>query len=699
MKALNHPFDPNLQPVFSGLDSASPVKPLDSRDLFFALVHSSEHAEVLPRAYCHLKRHLRAVEQHYGMRFSKAYQPDGMAQLAVKATGTVLKGYEDLSHYTPVILTEFYGLQAALQAATSQSPLAVDLAAVYLKLTGSESYLPLFDSVLRLSGLRLPALHSRAFVKQAAIADSLFDFGALQLAFVVHCRAFFPEMLGFTWACCSTPLFSGYHVSDPIRQFITARQRLLNAQIPAVNSIIGHYAGSFPDQAETLWHRVQTGFYLYQHQAQLCQQLEQHRDVLSPQQAVVQLLQRLAPKAIGHHGKIMLANKGLEEWFAQSPFDGDAFLAALKQSPYVNRAMPERSVLLKLFDFGGPMFGVLGQADKELLKNWLLSEAALPSLPVLKTGQLQAALPDYDCNLTPDITDYGHLSHRELYYYLVNADVFPGVLIRARQHVHSILWRTQYLNRLPFKRYSHDAFADYMQGIYQTEVDSYQPLTQSPKLSKQAYIWGIEQFAPTILTDGCWLQHSKQLALCANGAIGDILFKIYDDETGNGILEQNHPVIYQQLLDSLAIKVPPIYSKAFSEYPGFIDSAFDIPVYLLAISKFPSAFLPELLGLNMAIEISGLGKVYLRLAEELRFYGINPAIVNVHISIDNVATGHTALAVKAIQQYMDDVLAHYGKRAMQSHWRRLYTGYCTLQSVSALFKYALVANYWLKRKK
>ncbi|WP_394752144.1 iron-containing redox enzyme family protein [Crenothrix sp.] len=698
MKAHSHPFDPGLQPVFSGLASTSLDKLPDSRELFFGLIHSSEHPEILPQAYCYLKQQFWEVEQLYGEQLSRVYQPDCLAQLNVKSTQTPLKNHEDLSHYAPVILTEFYSLSAVSQAATSLSPLAVDIMAVYLKLTGSDSYVPLFKGLLQLCGLNLPALHSRAFIQQADIDDSLFNFAVLQLAFILHCRTFFAEMLGFTLACCQTALFSEDDVSEPVHQFIASRQRLLSAQIPAITAIIEDYIGLFPEHTATLWYRVQSGFYLYQQQVQCCQ-LAQHYDSLSPQQAIVQLLQRIAPKAVGHHGNIKLADKGLDEWFAQDPFKGEEFQAALKQSAYINKTMPERSVLLKLFDFGGPMFGVLNQAEKQLLRAWILEGAVTLSSQWDKPEKIPFALPHYDCKVTADVTQYSQLNHRQLYYYLINADVFPGVLSKARQHVHNVLWRAQCLNRLPFKHYSHPVFADYIQGIYQAEVDNYQPLKAAPRLSKQAYIWGIEQFAPAILTDGCWLQHCKQLSFCANSTIGDILFKIYEDETGNGILEQNHPFIYQQLLDSVGINLAPLHSQAFSEYSGFIDSAFDIPVYLMAISKFPSAFLPELLGLNMAIEISGLGKVYLRLAQELKFYGINPAIVNVHISIDNVATGHTALAVKAIQHYMDDILARQGKQAMQNHWRRIYTGYCSLQSVGTVFKYALIVKYWLKKDK
>ena len=158
-------------------------------------------------------------------------------------------------------------------------------------------------------------------------------------------------------------------------------------------------------------------------------------------------------------------------------------------------------------------------------------------------------------------------------------------------------------------------------------------------------MWGLEQVAPMILIDGCWLQNSLSIKN-VNSDIADILFGIYCDELGNGNFNQSHPVIFQQLLDSLSIKVPSVYSPKFIEHPGFINSAFDLPVYMMGLSHFSIDFLPELLGLNMAIELSGLGKSYMRLVDEWTYWGIDPAIASVHISIDNVASGHTFFGKK-----------------------------------------------------
>lgn len=292
---------------------------------------------------------------------------------------------------------------------------------------------------------------------------------------------------------------------------------------------------------------------------------------------------------------------------------------------------------------------------------------------------------------------YDKLSTRELYYYLINADLFPDVLATAQNKAGKWLKLSTLFNPLPFKHYSHQQFDAYIENIYQTEAGAYQPLQGKPKISKAAYIWGIEQIAPMILIDGVWLQNSLSLHN-ASSEISEILFSIYCDEIGNGQLQKNHCYIFQLLLDSLSISVPPVHSAEFIKHPEFIDSAFDLPVYMLALSCFSTKFLPELLGLNMAIELSGLGKDYMRLVEEWDYWGIDSTIADIHISIDNYATGHTLLAKKAIQLYMDDILNHTGDaKILDRHWRRIYTGYASLRFVGGRFKLGLPVYYLINK--
>jgi hypothetical protein len=731
MNEFNLALEPTLKPIFSKSAYATARDYREnSRDLFYALIHISEHYTALPRVYLYLKQHFQSVNKEHADTISAKYSPATLAALLKHTTSpqphplpeSALTAY--LAQYAPIYFTEPSWLVTISQTVTSQTPLVVDLMAVTLRLTeGNQSIASsreIYHAHLLSSGIELPNVHTLAFAKQADVGDVIFDFATIQLALAQFPRVFFPEILGFTLSYCQTLslpelVFPG---SDDFKlpDFVTSRIDNRKQEITHIAAIIKNYLGEFSQQADGLWQRIQSGFWLHQQQLELCDHRisSQIHTTLSPRQSVEKLLAMLIPNAIGHHGKIRLGSKTLDEWFKETPFKSVNFLDTLLHSPYVDREKPENSKLLKLFEFNGPMFGVLDESGKAIIKDWLLSELnpALTHGKKHKSTNYKAGLKSISSNTTLKQTDketqendyqevaqnnYTKLSNRELYFYLVNNDLYPEVLPTAKAKVSRVLALAKSFNRLPFRRYSHQAFEGYIKSLYQREVDTYKPLNKNPKLSKNAYVWGIEQFAPTILTDGSWLQGIQQLGYYSNHAIGALLHKIYEDETGNGILAQNHPHIYQELLDSLAIKLPPIYSRDFIKHPSFIGSAFDIPVYLMAISKFPSAFLPELLGLNMAIELSGLGRVYIRLSEELKFWEISPAIVDVHISIDNLSSGHSALAIKSIEAYLDEQSACYGEDIMQAHWRRIYTGYCSLQTVSNRFKFSLIGQYLLKR--
>jgi hypothetical protein len=723
-------LEPTLKPIFSksAVTAAARDYSGNSRDLFYALIHISEHYAVLPTAYRFLKQHFQEAHQEYATLFSAKYSPASLAALLKHSSSehpyplpaTALNAC--LVQYAPIYFTELGWLASITQTVTSQTPLVVDLMSVTLRLTegkqGIAASREIYHAYLLADGIDLPALHTLGFAKQPDVGDEIFDFAIIQLALAQFPRVFLPEILGFTLSYCQTLSLPEQFFPDTaetkLPSFITSRSNKRKQELSQVTAIIKAYLNDFNQQADELWQRIQTGFWLHQHQMAVCDHritMLLHTE-LSPRQAVEKLLAKLMPNAIGHHGKIRLGSRTLDEWFKETPFKSANFLASLLHSPYVDRAKPEHSKLLQLFEFNGPMFGVIDDNGKAILKNWLLSELnpGLTQGKKHKTANYKVGLKSISSDTTPkqsttdsqiehsDIAqeNYAKLSDRELYFYLVNNDLYPEVLPTAKLRVKRTLTWAKTFNRLPFRSYSHQAFEGYIKSLYQHEVDTYKPLNKNPKLSKNAYVWGIEQFAPTILTDGSWLQSIQQLDYYPSHAIGSLLHKIYQDEIGNGILVQNHPHIYQELLTSLEIKLPPIYTKEFVNHTGFINSAFDIPVYLMSISKFPSAFLPELLGLNMAIEISGLGRVYLRLSEELRFWGITPAIVDIHTSIDNLSSGHSALAIKAIQTYLDEVAACYGEDIMQAHWRRIYTGYCSLQTASIRFKFSLIGQYLLK---
>ena len=121
--------------------------------------------------------------------------------------------------------------------------------------------------------------------------------------------------------------------------------------------------------------------------------------------------------------------------------------------------------------------------------------------------------------------------------------------------------------------------------------------------------------------------------------------------------------------------MPPTDTLEFAMQPVIRDFAFDLPLLTLAVSLFPKAFLPEIIGVNLAIELSGLGKGYMQIIDELRFWKIDPYFFTLHLTIDNIASGHTAVAMETVHLYLDQILAAQGLDAQQQHWERIWCGY------------------------
>lgn len=709
----NYEFDPELGVFLSSrLDEAVAESrdqlnsTLDSRDLFYQLNQPVNNQYSVPMSYAFVTQGLKEAKEYYSSLFID-YNAEDLVSLTPLNINPLSERlltkdnlYECIKQSAAIQLTQPCWLQNTFHIAYSQANIAVKLMSIYLQITQhAQTGLGLVDSynaLLLATGNTLPTLHSRSYSQQSEINTEVFDFASTQRALGRFPRVLFPEILGFTLAYAQMP--SLIEVCFPDQQlpspFFKQAQQLAKKQFTALDECLASYLGLFPLQQQALWQRVQQGFWLYQLQMQRCRDQFNNglAQSLSPQQAVSKLFQQKALSAIGHHHKIQLQGLSLEQWFKGMPDNNQEFLQALKQSDYVDSRKPLDSPLLKLFNFKGPMFGVFNEAELRVLQNWLMDEQNDDLIESTIKVDKQIIIKPSQRYCKSEI-NYAKLSNRVLYYYLLNADLYPDVLPFAKRKAGRLLKLSTLFNLLPFKHYSHQQFDAYIEQIYQTEVSAYQPLQGKPKTSKAAYVWGIEQIAPMILIDGCWLQNSLELQQ-VNPEICKILFGIYCDEIGNGSLEKNHPYIFQQLLDSLSIKVPHADSAEFIKSPGFINSAFDLPSYMLALSCHSTVFLPELLGLNMAIELSGLGKGYMQLVDEWRYWGIDPSIANIHISIDNYASGHTLLAKKAIQLYLDDILKDTADtKVLDQHWRRIYSGYASLRFVGARFKLSLPMAY------
>ncbi|TAN47251.1 MAG: iron-containing redox enzyme family protein [Methylococcaceae bacterium] len=309
-----------------------------------------------------------------------------------------------------------------------------------------------------------------------------------------------------------------------------------------------------------------------------------------------------------------------------------------------------------------------------------------------------APTQDDGCRPNPQpATPAQHNDARHLFHRLLHSENHPDSLPAAARYAQTVLARTRWLAPLqPRLRrafaYEPEAFFQRVDAIYQREMARYRPLSGRPKLPRELYVWGIRQMAPAILLDGCWLANLAT-AEPAQDEIRKRLLRIFADEVGCGRPEHHHANVYRRLLANLDIRLPEVSSLEFAEHPSLCDAAFVLPTYLLAIGLQPERYFPEILGLNLAIELSGLGAGYMQLIDALRHYGIDPTIIQLHLSIDNLASGHAALARVAIMLYMAQLQSQGGPDAVAAIWPRVWNGYLSLASAGLPFAWAGVQRY------
>jgi hypothetical protein len=94
--------------------------------------------------------------------------------------------------------------------------------------------------------------------------------------------------------------------------------------------------------------------------------------------------------------------------------------------------------------------------------------------------------------------------------------------------------------------------------------------------------------------------------------------------------------------------------------------------------------MPEVLGLNVAMELSGVGGTYRRARIALKHHGFSTRFVDIHNTIDNVATGHSAWAADAVDTYIAAVGNTQGEEARAAAWERVRVGFVSLNPPGGL---------------
>lgn len=282
--------------------------------------------------------------------------------------------------------------------------------------------------------------------------------------------------------------------------------------------------------------------------------------------------------------------------------------------------------------------------------------------------------------------NYDNLTMAEYFHLLVNVEDYPDFSPKARELAKSFFAQADYTSDPHYAQFEYtpqaldvrmdwiyDDFVAGMEDPHWLDTGDFGPQLQVGRFSDAAVVENLRQKAPFNLVDGAWLQHILNTGPC--NAVQAALFAIWADEAGNGRTELNHCNVYDTLLRSVNVYLPPITSREFVEL-DFLPAGFENPVFQMSVGLFPQDFLPELLGMTLYLEWEATPTLTptVRMMEGRN---IDPHFYRLHVAIDNIASGHGALAKLAVKAYLDDIGEKGGDTAVQAQWARIWNGYVT----------------------
>ena len=726
-----------LTPSFNAPDQPLPPAPsrLGFRKSYYYLVNIEEHPEVLPLAFDAVTRRLAGVKTEWGPLATPAKSAeDAAARLPAliqrieeqpsrnsndwRSAGDDLKRRQVLHYfmqYMPMAVVDGCWLQCGSRVATAHTKVGAALTGLYqhqlraFVADPGRHFVGDYIAAYSRLGSPLEDISSRSFADRTDFLESTFALPIFLMSIGQFTRSLFPEIVGvnLAWQFLGVSAFGPNLIHDiceayglpPLGRdlldeghFGTGREM---ARAAAVQLFEDASVAALNETWTGLLRGVAAGIEAW------TQWLEEVRKSAptgapDPQQEMIDLLWRKAPHARGYHSARTLGSQKIDEHLNPDTFDGPALLTALAGSPWVKPGKADKSALLKrLIGFGGPMLGVFSPVEQQIMQNWIES---LPS-DEEKSGEGKAAALAQSKPIKPTVREeqylegrlwkpeefrqrsealYGKCSVRELYHRLVNIEFYPDILPVAERFARdrlersmATMWKGE--RAIPSRQYNPAALEEWVYTKHREQVDSYRPPATRPEVPRDAFVEATVQLAPLILIDGGWLQGIASPAL-VHTTVGRMLFHVFVEEIGEGKVKEHHANIYRNLLAAMGLTVPPVDTWEFAQWPRLQDSSFDVPALWLSISCFPRHFLPEILGLNLAVELAGVGGPYMEARDTLRRFRYPTLFVDVHNAADNVTAGHAAWAMDAIKRHMDEVAERDGPHGVDRIWQRVWTG-------------------------
>ncbi len=413
---------------------------------------------------------------------------------------------------------------------------------------------------------------------------------------------------------------------------------------------------------------------------------------LDPRLSMGLLLQAKAREASVYHENFKIEGQSLRDWLSKARKDPLPLLEVLGRSRIIRKGDPDKSrFATQMLDYGGPMFRVFNDGEIAIIRDWITDLGQDDSWPhpdsrgaVLARLAATFVAPRSEIgqgDATLGVTPTGI---RQAYFTLQGRALAPATrafaaeycefwLAKARKCIDAtdrslpVDWQPGLLREWLLD--THDHHAARFEQSAETEIPS-----------REAVIEQSVQLAPLTLIDGAWLQGFTDIAL-ASSRVGAPLFKTYWDELGNGAWDMNHPKVYRDVLSAMGKELPPTGSLEFAHHPDLRDDSFQLPVYWLAIGKFPSSYRAEILGLNLAMELSGVGGTYRNAHRFLQHYNLPTIFVDLHNTIDNVSDGHAAWAADAIDLFISAI---EDPDEVRKTWSRVRAGFESLDPIARI---------------
>lgn len=408
------------------------------------------------------------------------------------------------------------------------------------------------------------------------------------------------------------------------------------------------------------------------------------KNMNDPTTAMKRLVISMVKEGIHYHHKFKLNGKSLSKCLEKAQSNPTLFLNELASSKLIVPGSPENSLFINnLISPQGKMFRIFSKKDIKIISKWILS---LENKKIRRTTCLlhetdNDVLPMCEnMEITLEFKQHYPKDFREAYYLLHQEDCSGTLDNYSKMLITKRLSQAKYSllkNKIPLpQRWHPDILTEWISEQHKRSNEQYQRNINSPLPSRDVLISSTLQLAPLILIDGAWLRKFMDYQL-ASSDVGYLLFNTFWDELGNGNINLNHPKIYRDLLMEMGIRLPETRSTEFAYHDTLHYSSFKLPVYWLCIGRYPITYMPEILGMNLAMELSGVGGSYMASQNALKHYGYSDQFVKLHNTIDNVATGHSAWAATAIDNYMQQYL-NLDTQAIDIQWYRIKLGFESL---------------------